>query len=170
MTTSQRDQAQLAQGWMADFNWADTDWNGIDLTVPSPTCDGETLGESIRRTANDFYVEVQEVDKLGPNKATSAEAQDILVLFPGSGELFNTAVSAGFDIRASHENPIQMMLEAIKSQAGRTDIGDDAAHHPVGDINPRYASLVVGDSGGSVGGPTLGRLTTKTYDGDPDQF
>lgn len=169
MVTSQRDHAVLAQGWQEPgFQWNNDDWNGIDLTRPSPTCDGETLGESIRRVGNDFFEETQDLNSLGPNKATYAEAKDLFAAFPESSDLINGATRAGMVIRSQHENPVQQMLEEMEQadlEARGIDEPVDAgrgAVHPIGDINPRYANLV-GDVVGGAGSPVVGRVTSTDY-------
>lgn len=170
MATTQRDHAVHSQAWNQDFNWEDPNWNGIDLTQPSPTCDGETLGESIRRVGNDFFDETQDLGSLGPNKATYAEAKDLMLAFPASAGIITTATTTGLQIRAAHEDPLSALMEAMEADnlaatgVDSFDAGRGAVH-PIGDINPRYASLV-GDSVGGAGGAVVGRVTTTTYGDD----
>lgn len=119
----------LSQWQPSGFNW--TSWHGIDLGVPSPTRDGETLGQSLQRVGNVLFTEVQQPGTSHADAAISKECADIQAAYGQVGQLFDTAVDRGLSIRSRVESPLATMMDTLNGRLGVNTTGE---------TNPMYGS------------------------------
>lgn len=112
-------------------------WAGsYDLTgwtQPSPTKDGETLGQTVLRIGNDIHVEAATPGVGVPNRYVDAEAKDVMRSYPQANEVFTTAAKTGFDER-----------DDFLSESGIPAILDLMTGHEAeipADVNQRYLKM-----------------------------
>lgn len=146
---------EVAKSWAPDETWVGVHGD-LNFDLPSPTADGETLGQTIQRLGDDIYREIPQF-KSGPNLATKQECSDLAKVFPSATEWFNQAMNASMTYLLDHDDPFSLLLK-INDAAD----SDTISSHPVGDINPRYANLV-GDIVSDTGSAQMGRVTSTTY-------